>query len=485
MKLIQNIYYRLSSSLIIALLGFATSVIVIRIFGVEIVGMISYYMSIFGMISCLCDLGLSSALTKFISEKKFHENDLISAYFALKIVLLILFIVLSLIVIQNSNEHFDHKLLSIIFFTILLGNSLRSPLISICIAKRYFKIVSNAEVFSNIITSVYTIVICIFFQNIYLLAIKMFLLYFFEIIFIFFYMDRKSTFNFVFPDIQLIKKFITFAFPLALTAFVSKIMSHTDSLIIGYLIGMKELGFYEIAKRLFAPFEMIIKPVTTTLYPEILRKMVSNKKFFYNDFKELVHLLTCIGAFLTLFIIFLSEPFVKILYGPENLRAATIFVFFSGICITKLFFNPYHHLVLGLEFQYIYPYITIISSIIRVTGYLLIIPQIVNNCQVGAIAIPLVNTFTCFFPDGLVIWYKIRSQYNKTHILETIVKICTPLIFILFVGYYFHYNLWLFPFAIVLFIIIQIQLKIITKSKMEYIFQPFIQFLSNNFFILG
>jgi len=481
MKFIQNIYYRLSSNIIIAALGFIASVVVIRTFGVEIVGTIAFYMSIFGVMSCLCDLGVSDALIKFITDENAEEKDIIAAYFFLKIILLSIFLLFCSVGIYLTKETMDTRLMLTFFMTYLLGNGLKGSLYSICRARREFSIITIVELASNVFIFIYTIFICIFFKNIYLIALKLLLLYSLQTFFLVFYMVKNQSLTFAFPEKKHIMCFIKYARPIALTTFISNIMTHIDKLIIGNLIGMKELGFYDIAKRLFAPVDMLIKPVTSMLYPEILKRMYSKHNFFYTEFKEIVHILTCIGAIFSICIIFLSNPFVEIIYGSENLRAATIFTFFSGICLAKLFLRPYHHLIYGLELQYIYPYITIASSIIRITGYFWLIPQTINNYNIGAIAIPLINALTMFFPGGVIIWYKIRQKFKKTHIVETVIKICIPLSIVLIVGFHFQFHIWLFPFLLIAFIMIQIQLKIITKHKLTFIFQPILS-VYNKFF---
>jgi len=474
MKLIQNIYYRLSSNILISALNFITSILIIRVFGTEVVGLIAYYISIFGMLSCLCDLGLSNALTKFISEQKINEKDLIATYFVLKMILLLNYIVISSIIIYYYKNTFDIALLFIFFCTFIVGNAIRNPLTSIFMAKRKFKSISKAQVFANITISMYSIILCLFFQNIYLLSIKMLLLYVSESIFVLYYFDQKISDCFILPNRQLIKKYIKFAYPLSLTTIVANIMAYADRFIIGQLIGMKELGFFEIAKRMFSPVDLVIKPVTSTLYPEILKNMLTKKDFFETSFKEIIQILTFVGIIIAMMMVYLSKPFVLIIYGADNFRAAIIFTFFSGLCISKLFLRPYHHLIHGLELQYIYPYITILSSFIRITGYYYLIPMQIHNIQVGSIAIPLINTLTWYIPGGLIVWYHIRKHYYKTYIFETIVKIFLPFISILFIGNYFHFHIYTFPILLLIFIMTQIYFGILSKSKLLMILQPLI-----------
>ena len=285
------------------------------------------------------------------------------------------------------------------------------------------------------------------------------------IVLIVFLIKNKENF-FVLPDKRNIKKFINYATPIAFTTFISNIMSQIDNVLLGNILGMRELGFYDIAKRLFSPVDIVIKSVTSTLYPEILNRMFASKQFFYTDFKQIVHLLTCFGSIMAFFMIFLSKPFVTIIYGIENVKAAPILSFFSGVCIAKLLFRPYHHLIYGLELQKIYLYITPFANLIRVLCYLYFIPRI------GAITFPIIFTLTWIFPGGMVVWKNIRKHYGKTHIAEIALKILFPLCVIIYASYLFNFSIYLFPIAISLFITIQVQLQIITKKKMNTILSP-------------
>ena len=472
MNLIKNIYFRISSNVIIAFMGVITSFFVVRSFGAEVIGIIAFYMSIIGVMTCVCDLGLSNTYIKFIADDKYDEKDVMATYFFLKLLLMITYIVSCLMYVYLINEGMDQKLILIFFTSFLLANGIQSPLLDICRARREFKIISIVEVTSNIIIFIYTIIICLYFQSMYLIALKYLLLYSLQISLLLVYLARCKSLHIRLPNNHLVKSFFRYARPLALSAFITKIMANADKLILGNLIGMKELGFYDIAKRLFSPVDMLIKPVTTTLFPELLKRMHTSQTFFYNEFREITQTLTCIASLISICLVFLSKPVVELLYGIENIRAAIILSFFSGICITKLLFRPYHHLIYGLELQTIFPYIALFSNIIKLLGYILLIPLKIDNTCIGAIAIPLTNTFIWFFPGGVIIFNKIKHIYHNTHIFETIIKIILPLLLLLYIAYLLNFYFYLFPFVLIIFLLIQIQLKVITNYKMKKIFNP-------------
>jgi len=472
MNLIKNIYFRISSNVIIAFMGVITSFFVVRSFGAEVIGIIAFYMSIIGVMTCVCDLGLSNTYIKFIADDKYDEKDVMATYFFLKLLLMITYIVSCLMYVYLINEGMDQKLILIFFTSFLLANGIQSPLLDICRARREFKIISIVEVTSNIIIFIYTIIICLYFQSMYLIALKYLLLYSLQISLLLVYLARCKSLHIRLPNNHLVKSFFRYARPLALSAFITKIMANADKLILGNLIGMKELGFYDIAKRLFSPVDMLIKPVTTTLFPEVLKRMQTSQTFFDNEFREITQTLTCVASIISICLIFFSKPVVEFLYGIENIRAAIILSFFSGICITKLFFRPYHQLIYGLELQKIYPYIALSSSFIKLLGYMMLIPLKFESFYVGAIGIPITNAFNWIFPGGFIIWTKIHQKYNKTHMFETILKIIIPLLFVLYNANQFNFNLYFFPFALIIFIIVQIQLNIITKYKINKILNP-------------
>ena len=457
---------RISSNVVISGMGFISSIFVIKYFGVEVAGTIAFYLSILVLFSCVCDVGLSNALIKFIAEEQCENRITISTFFLLKFILLCIYIFICIIYIFYINKKLDDNLLVIFLISNIVNHGIRSPLFHLFKAKRDFKLLSIAEVSSSLILFAYTVIICLYFQNIYLLAMKVLFLNIIEAIFLIVFLIKKKVNYFVMPDSRNIKKFINYAAPIALTTFISNVMSQIDNVLLGNILGMKELGLYDIAKRLFSPVDIVIKAVTTTLYPEILNRMYSNKHFFYTDFKQIVQLLTCFGSIIAFFIIFLSKPFVTLIYGIENVNAASILIFFSGVCVAKLLFRPYHHLIYGLELQKIFLYITPFANLFKLLCYIYFIPRI------GAITFPIIFTLTWLFPGGIVVWNTIRKHYGKTHIAEIALKILFPFCVIIFISYIFNFSIYIFPIVIFFFITIQVQLQIITNRKMSMILSP-------------
>jgi O-antigen/teichoic acid export membrane protein len=250
-------------------------------------------------------------------------------------------------------------------------------------------------------------------------------------------------------------------------------MSYIDKLVLGNLLGVSEVGFYQIAQQCYGGADRFIKPVTTTIFTEIVHRIAKSKSFFHKGFKDLVEILNFVGGLMVIVIIFASKDIIQIFFGIANLRAAFILQFFALTVIGRLFWRPYNNVILAIEKHKLIYYMQPLSIAAMVAFYYLLIPvKIGQSFYLGAAALPIAEFITWVLPVGFLRIVYLKKEFGNTHMGEIVCKIWLPLIVLIFIGYLCKYSLFMLPVAFLGFIATQYYFNILTKKRLDDLIKP-------------
>ena len=94
-----------------------------------------------------------------------------------------------------------------------------------------------------------------------------------------------------------------------------------DNLLIGKYMGAAQLGYYDKSYKLMLyPVNNLTHVITPVLHP-ILSEHQDDKAYIYEKYRQVVKVLSLLGAFITPFFWFASEEIIPILYGKQWLPA--------------------------------------------------------------------------------------------------------------------------------------------------------------------
>ena len=79
--LVKNSYINILSNVISASIGFLTSIMVVRVFGVNVIGKIAYMTGLVGLMTFVVDLGIDQTALKYMAEKKDDFTKEFATYF--------------------------------------------------------------------------------------------------------------------------------------------------------------------------------------------------------------------------------------------------------------------------------------------------------------------------------------------------------------------------------------------------------------------
>jgi O-antigen/teichoic acid export membrane protein len=470
--LIKNIYIRLGTNAFVGLIGLATSVLIFRVFGVEVVGLITYYYSLAGILSIFTDLGVSTAYNKFLAAEGQRCN--IATYLFLKFVLIAVYVVIFFVVylFKIRFSGLDKALLFILFGGFVLD--LISQVVSATlVGRRDFPFLSKIEIAGSLILCGYNLVICLVIPNKYFLAGNKLVLpivmmtaggvYFFK-------KGLLGGFKLEWADM---KRYIYYSLPIAFSSIVSQFTNYFDKVLLGKLLGMAEVGFYQIALRFYAVLDEFIKPVTNTMFTEIVHRVANVPSFFHRQFRDLIEILNFSGGVMVLGLVFASSAIIDVFLGAENARSAFILKFFSLAILAKLYWRPYEHIIYALEKQKWTLYPLPVQLVVMFACYYFLIPLKLDGFYLGAAAMPLTEFIIWVVPAGFIRVWILKKEYGNVYMLETILKIWLPMAVGVGAGYVFGFSLWMLPVVLLGFIAVEYCLKVLTKGRWNELVKPF------------
>jgi len=469
--LVKNIYIRLGANILNAAIGFIPFIFIIRVFGREVVGSIAYCYGLAGLFSLFGDLGLSTTYNKFLASEDDPRD--ISVFLFLKSILLLIYtlIFFSAYFLKLRYYDLDSRLL-LIGFGVILSDLVSQLFSSTLVGKRDFLFLSRAEITGSVVLCVYNLFVCFFIPNKYLLAANLIV---FRLVIVsggIFYFYKHNLFVLPRPQWKDIKKYFNYTLPITFSSISGRFIIYIDKILLGKLLGMSELGLYEIASRCYNALDRIVKPVTSTLFTEIVHRVANTTSFFHKKFRDIIHTLSFFGSTLALILIFASGPVIICFFGAENLRSAFILKFFALNIVARLLWRPYEHVIYAIEKHKLLLYLAPLNLAIRIAGYYFLIPLTISGVPVGAIALPITEFIVWFFPTGLVRSCILKKEYGNIYILEMLLKIWLPTAALIAIGHFLNYSLFVFAPIYVLFLVIEYYLGVLTKDRWNSLVEP-------------
>lgn len=114
-----------------------------------------------------------------------------------------------------------------------------------------------------------------------------------------------------------------------------------DTVIVGIILGNKEVGFLKIAKQFSSILNKVSQPLYTAIYPELTKLWANNKiKEFIKVITVSVGLASILGFIIWGVFIFFSEFLITMIFGNEYVEAQILVIWYMlGVCISMASFS--------------------------------------------------------------------------------------------------------------------------------------------------
>ncbi len=372
----KNFLWLMLENLVKVLIGFTVSVYVIRYLGPKDFGLISYTLSIVGILSPFASLGIDAILFRNLINDKDNEAKLIHTAKVMKFFASLVLVTISGVFIYLYSSNID-------FIYIFLLLSLGLVIDVFALYKEYFlsiekpKYITISSIVSLLVASTVNIAFVVlkfsvvWFAFVYLMQ---------KLIYIFglkyYYKKQQLVNNKTIFDIGLAKNMIHDSWPLIFTSFAGLLYMSTDQILIKYFLDFEQVGLYATAVKLIMVFYVIPSIISNILYPKIINQYKTlNHKEFIEKIQVLYFFNLIISILILIFFILFGERIILFLFGDNFIESievlyvysfGLIFVFFSSLNNKLLVLENMQKLMLGR---------TIFGLIVNFCSNIILIPK--------------------------------------------------------------------------------------------------------------
>ena len=424
--IVRHTYINVFSSGFGAAVGFVVSILLVRVYGVEVIGRIAYMTGLVGLLRFVVDLGIDQAALKYISEKEKDFSRELSAYAAIKAVLLAVFLALCWIFLVFVFRP-DDPILYVVIALNLFWETMADVFQNVLTARREFPQLALRRNAARLGMLAAAVVFCTAVKGIYLVAVLPAIEFVLLTILLAVYVRRGMKARWVGPGRALCVRYCRYALPLSLSTGISLSTSNLDKVFVGHLLSSAHVGYLAVAERIYGGFLVIVKAVTQQLLPEISYRLANLKeKHFKRQMERITLMGNVLGTFLALVVIAFAGVLIQTAYGPGLEIAAFILMAFSLEILVKLFFRPYHSLIYATERHSIFLWLTLPTQAVRLALMYFLVPVQVAGMAIGGAAKPLAISFVWVAPRGVAVLWSVKRHF------QTLFLSRTPVVYLIF-----------------------------------------------------
>lgn len=323
--IVYNFLWMFGDRIFKMLLALFVGVWIVRYFGPAYYGKFNYVTAWLSIFSILIPLGTESILVSEFVKYESERDSLLASGFLMYLISSIFFSLLALVFIYFARSD-DYESLSICL-VLLIPNFLRS----FTIPKYYFESVLKVKkivIIENSYLILFSVIkiLFLYFKVKPIIFIWMFALegIFISLTIFIYYNLSHSLFRIAGYSILRIKDLISKSFPLLLANLSVIAYMKMDQIMVGNLVGDRNLGIYSVAVRISEMWYFIPMAIASSFYPMLIKTFAGNSVKYYKILQTLHCYLFLLSLCLAIFIQFFGTTIVHILYGEQFRMSAEI-----------------------------------------------------------------------------------------------------------------------------------------------------------------
>ena len=330
MKFKKNVISNVIYHVITIVVGFFTSILIARGLGTSNQGQLSYYVLVFGIIASYGSIGITNATSYFLKRTEFENEKIINNNIS---ILLILSIIYSVVVILFRNVIFVGTiyLLLLIWIAYAIVLLFTNFFITIYISDENIYVYNRFFSLSYIIKGV--VIVALYFTNslnILNVSILYLLLELMKIILLIKGVKIKYKFQ---VNKKILIEELKYGIPLYLAAFFIYLNYRVDQFMVRNFLGNSQLGIYAISVQLAELAFVFPTSITSAFEGRLYSCEEKDKRKISSQIIRIVFYVT-----LTICIIgVLCKPLITVLYGEEYVTAgACMIILLIGIVFASI-----------------------------------------------------------------------------------------------------------------------------------------------------
>ncbi|WP_207258423.1 flippase [Pseudomonas sp. FW305-70] len=304
--------------------GVFVGIYVARYLGPDQFGALSYVLTISALLIGVSRMGMDSVLTRDLVQKPDRKKELMGTAFWIMTITAAICYALTATTIYNIQEDNETKLYALIvagstFFT------------SFLVIDFYFqsqiqaKYSSLCKSTSLIITSSVKVALIFYKSNliwfVVITALEQAILATFLII----VFSRTNLLTFFFKfNTQDAKEMLTSCWPMVISSVAILIYMRIDQIMIRHMLGLREVGIYSAAAKLFDAWFLLPYTLTISLLPIISKLKQENSSFYKLRLTQFFSMIIWTCMLVAIITTFTSEYIIKLSFGDEYKEAALV-----------------------------------------------------------------------------------------------------------------------------------------------------------------
>ena len=324
-KIVKNTAWLLSENILRIGLGIFIGSWIARYLGPEQFGMLSFAVAFAALFSAFATFGLDPVIVRNIAVNPLDKNKILGTTFLLKL----------------FGGFFALCLTIIFIFWLKPDDQLSHWLVGITAAAMVFQAFDVISLYYQAqIQSRYSVwargfaLIVISFVRIFLIMRRAPLITFVWaslieivigsiVIFIMYQWQRLSLKLWLFR-IDILKNLIKDGWPLFIVAIFTFILTRIDQIMIGQMLGNKEVGIYAATVRVSEMFYFFPLAIKSSIFPYIIKSKQMDGESYLWKIQKYYDRVVLSGVSIVIFNIILSRAIINFLYGQQYLGAAAI-----------------------------------------------------------------------------------------------------------------------------------------------------------------
>ena len=317
-KVVANAFWLLSAQFLTKAISFGYNIFLARSLGPNFYGLFIFGLTIFGIVSAISDFGLARFLTRDLAKKPAQALQFTSQVFTLTGFLSALIIILLIVALIIFDKNYQRMTVGVVMLATVFPNTLAQIFQATFVALEKFRFVAQSLIFLNLAVTLFGVV-AVFVWNTgvtgvvigFLLAHSLYLL----VLYLFLLWEKISLTPII--DFKFWLSSLKSAVPYGILTFLGLIYFRIDFVLLTYLRGVTETGFYGAAYRFLDAVQFIPIGVSTVLFPIFVRlheNSINNLKKIY--FKTL-SLLAPVGIVITIALFLAANFLIDLIYGAD------------------------------------------------------------------------------------------------------------------------------------------------------------------------
>ncbi len=299
----------------------------IRVLGKELYGTVIFAQAVVAYFSIVINFGFNISATKDVSiyrDDPKRLSEIVSSVYIIKVILFILCFVIFSAVVYVVPKLQKHYVLLMLTYGIALGEVLLPVWFYQGIEK--MKYMTYVSVLSKLVFTICTFIFIRSVDDYLYMPVLLSLGAVIGGLISFFLVFKTENVRFIFPKVSIIRNYVKRTIPFFLSRFSAVLYGETNTVIIGAYLGMADVAYYDLARKLSTLMMIPNNIINTGVYPKIARE--KNVNFV----KKVFNVRLSIAVSLYLFLIITGKLLITI-FGGENMAGTYPYAIAFGLYI--------------------------------------------------------------------------------------------------------------------------------------------------------